>query len=119
MGRGATELEILYPILTGALAARRPEEIGAVTADGASGILVAGHAANVSFPHDRQLDAAMSPRPRAVRSSGPSPAGWPPAGSRRVAGITSPPVLSVERTGARGRSVRPTGLMLGRLAKVA
>jgi len=47
-------------------------------------------AANISFPHDRQLEAVMSPRPRAVRSPGPSPAGWPPAGSRRVAGITSP-----------------------------
>jgi hypothetical protein len=73
-------------------------------------ILVAGHAANVSFPHDRQLDAVMRPRPRAARSSGPSPARSQTAHSRRVAGITSPAGPSVERTGAVGCSARPTGI---------
>jgi hypothetical protein len=71
-------------------------------------ILVAGPAANVSFPRDRQPDAVTRPRPRAARSSGPSTAGWPPAGSCRVAGITSPAGRSVERTGARVRRRGPT-----------
>jgi hypothetical protein len=80
-------------------------------------ILVAGSAANVSFPRDRQPDAVTRPRPHAARSSGPSTAGWPPAGSCRVAGITSPAGRSVERTGAVGRTARPHGHR--RLAKIA
>jgi hypothetical protein len=59
----------------------------------------------------------MRPHPRAARSSGPSPAGWPPARSRRVAGITSPAGRPVEQTGAVVQTARPHGHR--RPAKVA
>jgi len=76
--------------------------------------LIAGPAANVSFPHNRQArcdNASASPCCPLV----------PPDGHQRVSAGSRAnifrPVVSVERTGARGRTARPDGHR--RLAKMA